>query len=96
MQCDVYDTYVYSPDRPLMHFDIIVPVQTSYDDVVAFGRRYLQQAGRADAELKPQFCRFCHVEQAAPTVESAIAADGYYILEMEGCSAEISSTPNQG
>ena len=87
MQCEVYDTYVQKMDGETMHFDIIVPVETSFKDVLVYGQQYLIDSGQPQQPLEPSRCRFCHIEQASPTVQAAIEQKGYYILAMEGCPA---------
>lgn len=85
MDCDVFDTYVTRPDGGLMHFDVIVPAGAPQATALAFGQAYLTSVGVTDSQVTAERCRFCHVEQATPEMEQAIAAQGYFILPMEGC-----------
>lgn len=85
MHCDVYDTYVRKNDKTLMHFDIIVPQDTPYVEVVAFGQAYLTRVKQNPHAIQAELCRFCHIEKATQEVEQAIKQNGYFILEMEGC-----------
>ena len=89
MKAEVYDTYVNKKDGSLMHFDIIVPPETTYDTVVSFGKKYLEQVGQAGQQIDSSYCRFCHIEEATSEMESAFAADGFFILPMEGCPSFI-------
>lgn len=85
MNCDVFDTYVARRDGQLMHFDIMVPTGTPHETALAFGQNYLEEVGIADGKVTAKQCRFCHVEQATPEMQQAIAQKGYFILAMEGC-----------
>lgn len=85
MKTSVFETYVKRKDGGLMHFDIIVPTQTSEDSVRAFGREYLKTKGQEGQQLTARDCQFCHIEQASPEIEKQIGSYGYYILELQGC-----------
>lgn len=85
MECAVFDTYVTKKDGGLMHFDIIVPVGTDSELVFGYGRQYLETKDEGEQPLDAKQCKFCHIEKAEPYVEKAIASNGYYILEMQGC-----------
>ncbi len=87
MQCAVYDTYVTRRDGNVMHFDIIVPHLTPFDEVIGFGKKYLDRVGQTGQKITTQECKFCHIEQASPEVEYAIHNQGFYILAMAGCPA---------
>lgn len=95
MQCEVYDTYVTKQDGTVMHFDVIVPVGSTYDQVLAFGQSYLTHVGQAGQPLTAQECKFCHIEIASPEVEAAIQRRGYYILALAGCPTRISDEVKQ-
>jgi len=86
MKISVFETYVRRKDGGLMHFDIIVRTHTSEDAVRAFGREYLKTKGQEGQQLTERDCLFCHMEEASPEIESHIKSDGYYILELQGCS----------
>jgi hypothetical protein len=85
MDCDVFDAYVTRPDGRLMHFDVIVPAGASQVEALAFGQAYLTSVNVMDSVVTAERCRFCHAEQATPEMARAIAAQGYYVLPMEGC-----------
>lgn len=87
MQCAVYDTYVTKRDGKVMHFDIIVPRQSPFDEVIDFGKKYLDRVGQTGQKITTQECKFCHIEQASPEVENTIHSQGFFILAMEGCPA---------
>ena len=91
MKIAVWDTYVPRAGRDAskaetMHFDILVPDDTPFDSVQAFGLAYLSEKGEAGQPLTTSECKFCHIEKASAVVETAISDVGYAIIEMEGCS----------
>lgn len=86
MEVAVYDTYVPKKDGSVMHFDILVPdEETSKQQVYQFGRQYLAQKGQQGQPLTAKECRFCHIEEPTQQVLNGIKAQGYYIIEMQGC-----------
>jgi hypothetical protein len=87
MRISVYDTYVQRPDGRRMHFDILVPSDTSdREAVLAYGRTYLAAKGLAPSDLKAEKCNYCHMESANPEVAQEIATTGFAIIEMENCN----------
>ncbi len=87
MKTSVYDTYVQRPDGLRMHFDILVPADASDQaTVLRYGQAYLTAKGLPPSILISEKCNFCHVESANATVEQAIAAQGFAIIEMENCT----------
>lgn len=86
LKVSVYDTYVPKKEGGLMHFDILVDAkEKDLDKIYAYGKNYLQSKGQEGQPLTAKECRFCHVENARGPVEDSILAQGYYIIEMEGC-----------
>ena len=85
MNAAVFDTYVPKKEGGLMHFDILVPPDTPFEKVAAFGKEYLAAKGQQGQPLTPQECQFCHIEHATPDMAAAFAAKGYFIVEMQGC-----------
>lgn len=86
MQVAVYDTYVTKKDGSIMHFDILVPdVVTNKEMVYKFGHEYLATKAQAGQPLTAEECRFCHIEQPTEDMLEVISAQGYYIIEMQGC-----------
>ena len=92
MKIAVWDTYVPRRSRGdgvkniVMHFDILVAEATSFDRVQSFGQEYLAEKGEGGQPLTTSECSFCHIETATEAVERDIAARGYSIIEMEGCT----------
>lgn len=87
MKVSVYDTYVTKKDGKLMHFDILVPnTLNDTQQVHAYGRSYLEQQQQKGQPLTTKECRFCHIEEASAEVVDDIKAQGFSIIEMEGCN----------
>lgn len=85
MKAAVFDTYVKRPDARIMHFDIIVPDNIDFEQVQTYGKAYLKAKGLSDLALTTEECKFCHIEQASPELESSIEAQGYSIIELGNC-----------
>ena len=79
-----------------MHFDIIVP-DTINDaaTIYGYGKAYLMSKNEADASLESQECQLCHIESPTPEMLESIEKQGYFILEMEGISADLPSNPSR-
>ena len=69
-----------------MHFDIIVPEGLAYEKVLEFGKAYLKGADQDGQPLGAKECKFCHTEQASSAVTESVRAQGFHIVEMDGCS----------
>ena len=85
MKVAVYDTYVPKRSDGTMHFDVVVPEGLSYEKVLAFGKEYLKRVGQEGQPLSAKECEFCHTEQASSAVNESIRAQGFHIVEMDGC-----------
>lgn len=86
MSIAVYDTYVTRPDGRVMHFDILVPAEgKDLEQVLGFGRRYLEAKGIPSDRLKAKECQFCHTENATGPMQQAIDEDGFGIIELQNC-----------
>jgi hypothetical protein len=85
MEVAVFDTYVKKKSGGYMHFDIIVAADTHFENVLTFGKAYLQTKLQTSTQITPRECRFCHMEQVVPIWEKTIVQQGYYIHEIEGC-----------
>lgn len=86
MEVAIWDTYVTRQNGLIMHFDIIVPVETSEEKVIDFGRKYLKIKNETDGLLSSNECNWCHNEIADPLITEAITTNGYFIAEITGCS----------
>jgi hypothetical protein len=87
MKIDVYDSYAQSLAGHTMHFDVFVESNTSAEQALGFGRRWLESIGESAEGLQQSRCNFCHSEIANPEVQVVIKNQGYFILQMEGCPA---------
>lgn len=87
MQAAVFDTYVTKKQGGIMHFDIVVPQGVAIEQVLDYGKNYLQDKDQTGQALSAQECRFCHIETASMEMEQAFQVQGYYIIEMEGCES---------
>lgn len=87
MQASVFDTYVTKKQGGIMHFDIVVPQGVAIEQVLDYGKNYLQDKDQTGQALSAQECRFCHIETASMEMEQAFQVQGYYIIEMEGCES---------
>lgn len=86
MKVAVWDTYIKRKDGRIMHFDIIVPIETTDStQIYEYGRTYLHNKGEGGQEINSSECNFCHIESMKPHFEESIKAFGYFILEMENC-----------
>ncbi|GJM35209.1 MAG: hypothetical protein DHS20C18_42100 [Saprospiraceae bacterium] len=87
MKVAVFDTYVKKSDGNTAHFDILVPeAKYTHDEVIAFGRQYLESINEENSTLTAKECRFCHLESPGPEVMQSIEEKGYFILEMADIS----------
>lgn len=70
-----------------MHFDILVPDEIKDRAIIyGYGEQYLEKKGEQGQRLNAKQCNFCHIQEAPSAIEESVAANGYYILEMEGCN----------
>lgn len=86
MKAAVFDTYVRKSDKSIMHFDIVVPEKTGFEQVQQIGKKYLAGKGYPDLPLTSKECRFCHIEQANPVLEDQLLTQGYSIIELHNCN----------
>jgi Domain of unknown function (DUF2024) len=87
MTIAVWDTYVTKKDGSIMHFDIIAPAEIKEEQIIyTFGKDYLLSKKQDGQPLAAKECSFCHTEAATAEMEAAIAAKGYYIIEMQNCT----------
>ena len=89
MKIDVFDSYAQTNDGQIMHFDVFVKSGTAKEQALLYGREWLKSIGETSASLDQSRCNFCHSQIANPAVQQAVKADGFYILEMEGCPSYV-------
>ncbi|WP_212001281.1 DUF2024 family protein [Chitinophaga sp. HK235] len=85
MEVAVYKAYAKKKAGGFLHFDIIVPPETAFTAVLAFGSEFLQARLQEDLPVTRKDCRFCYTTQIIPRWEMKIAQQGYYIHEPQGC-----------
>lgn len=85
MKIAVWDTYVSRRNGQVMHFDILAEEGTAFETVQQYGNHYLDTVNEAGQPLTSRECRFCHIEEATEELKQKIEAQGYAIIEMEGC-----------
>lgn len=85
MKAAVFDTYVNKPNNTVMHFDIIVPEDTEFEMVQAYGKAYLSNKGLHELSLTTKECKFCHIEEASAELETSIKSKGFSIIELGNC-----------
>lgn len=92
----VFDTYVKRSDGDTVHFDIIVPYgKYSPEEVMAFGRQYLEYIGENSGAISAKECQFCHIEEPSADILDSIACKGYYILVMEDIPGLLPDNPSR-
>ena len=84
MKVDVYDTYAYTSEGDLLHFDVLLP-SSNGERAADYAREWLQNIGINIDRINQDQCRFCHTEAANPEVKKQVKKHGYFILQMEGC-----------
>lgn len=86
MNIAVWDTYVEREDGAIMHFDILVPdTLKEVEQVLSYGRSYLEKKPFKTEGLTTKECRWCHIEKATVQTVQKIQQKGYDIIEMEFC-----------
>ncbi|MEP0265790.1 DUF2024 family protein [Dokdonia sp.] len=87
MKVNVWDTYVLKKNGTLMHFDILVPMETSEEETVfQYGDDYLNTKEVHIQSLSASECRLCHMETAPSQVIASIQEKGYHIIEIQNCN----------
>ncbi|HJS14335.1 DUF2024 family protein [Rheinheimera sp.] len=84
MNVQVFDTHVKTTNGHYLHFDVLVTPEHAAKAKL-YAQQFLQQQGYNSDDIQQQSCDFCHNEIATPAVISAINAQGYYILKLQGC-----------
>lgn len=89
MKIDVFDTYVTHEDGVRLHFDVLLPQGGSNETAVQYAMQWLSEIGIKSDNIQLDKCRYCHSEAAYPEIEETLKAQGYFILQMEGCPAPV-------
>ncbi|MBC9931417.1 DUF2024 family protein [Chitinophaga qingshengii] len=85
MEVAVYKAYAKKRAGGFLHFDIIVPTETAFTAVLAYGSAFLQGRLSENVPVTGRDCRFCYITEILPRWAPAIANRGYYIHESQGC-----------
>ncbi|PUZ26834.1 protein of unknown function [Chitinophaga costaii] len=86
MKVAIFDTYIPRKNGGFMHFDIITPADTSYEQALIFAQEYLRSKSQPILALTCKECKFCHLEQVVPSWKTHILRQGYYVHELKGCN----------
>ena len=96
MKVSVFDTYVGLSDGSCLHFDILIPEsQKDFEQILSYGRQFLEQAGLQFGQMSSEECQYCHIEAASPEIEADISAKGYSIIELGRIPARLPSAPSR-
>lgn len=94
MQVSVFDTYIRKPDGSTFHFDVIVPKETPAEQVLTFGKAYID-ANAPGGHISARECQFCHIEEPTPEMVSDILRQGYHILGFDDIPAVLPEQPTR-
>ncbi len=89
MKLDVFDVYITQNNGKKMHFDVLLPQGGTEQDAEIYAIEWLKSIRVQTDSIRLDNCRFCHSETAYPDIEQTVSADGYAILQMEGCPSPI-------
>ncbi len=96
MKVSVFDTYVRKANSDTAHFDIIVPEgKNSLEEVIAFGKNYLESIGEVNRNIATTECQFCHIEEPTAEMLEDIGRQGYHVLVMEDIPAVLPTNPTR-
>ncbi|QJB34671.1 DUF2024 family protein [Chitinophaga oryzae] len=85
MEVAVYKACAKKRKGGILHFDIIVPAETAFPAVLAYGSAFLRVRLPESMPVSSRDCRFCYTTETVPRWASQIAEQGYYIHESQGC-----------
>jgi hypothetical protein len=89
MKIDVFDTYITTQAGKRLHFDVFVPPENR-ERAREFALTWLAGIGIQTEDIQQESCRYCHSEPAEGEIAQAIATQGYFIYQMEGCPQPVS------
>lgn len=96
MKVSVFDTYVLKSNGDTAHFDILVPEgKNSFEEVIAFGKIYLESIGEANRNIATTECQFCHIEEPTAEMLEDIGRQGYHVLVMGDIPAVLPANPTR-
>ncbi len=79
----VYDTFAKATSGRLMHFDVILDVQ-SQDMALHYAKAWLASIGYSDAVVTHEDCAFCQSAQMPVELRQQIDINGYAIFQLDG------------
>ncbi len=78
------------------HFDILVPEgKNSLEEVLTFGKTYLESLDEGRQPISAAECQFCHIEEPTQEVLDSIEQQGFHIIVMEDIPAKLSDEPTR-
>jgi hypothetical protein len=89
MKIDVFDTYVLFADGQRMHFDILLPTGSAQNLANRYALQWLRSIAIEPEAVSQEQCRYCHSGNATPEQQSSIYAQGFAVIQMEGCPAPV-------
>ena len=89
MKLDVFDTHVLLADGQRMHFDILLPTGSAEDLANSYALQWLRSIAVEPETVSHEQCRYCHSESATPEQQRSIHAQGFAVIQMEGCPAPV-------
>jgi hypothetical protein len=89
MKLDVFDTHVLLADGQRMHFDILLPTGSAEDLANSYALQWLRRIAVEPETVSHEQCRYCHSESATPEQQRSIQAQGFAVIQMEGCPAPV-------
>ena len=96
MKVSVFDTYVLKSNGDTAHFDIIAPEgKNNLEEVIGFGKNYLDSIGEAGQNISAAECQFCHIEAPTQEMLEDIERQGYHILIMDDIPAALPVSPTR-
>lgn len=78
----IWDTYITKQNGEVLHLDIVVPEETSEEQVKKYCEDFINLKELKNVKTKQ--CNFCHVEKATDEWEDSIHEYGYYIIPISG------------
>lgn len=89
MKIDVFDTHVLLADGQRVHFDILLPIGSAESLATHHVLHRLHSFAIEPEAVSQEQCRFCHSESATPEQQRSIHAQGFAVIQMEGCPAPV-------
>jgi hypothetical protein len=76
-------------DGQRMHFGILLPTGSAEDLANLYALQWLLSIAIEPETVSQEQCRFCHSESATPEQQRSIHAQGFAVIQMEGCPAPV-------